>query len=268
VNLLWVEMQRALHRRVVWGLIALAVALTALAGVVAFIDSRDLDVRALTARGETHPAVMADWWDESGDDPGLAVAALALALGGIIGGATVVGAEWKAGTVATVLTWEPRRLRFHAARSASAALLAFVIGLVLQVVFLAAFLPSVIAHGTTAGVDADWWMSLTAAMFRIAFVTAASALLGTALATIGRNTAFAIVVAWLWLAVGEAVVRGLRPAWSRLLLGDSATTVLLWHPPDVDHPVFGTWAACLVACSYVGLLVVVGTLSFARRDVT
>src|SRR4029079_9965827 len=112
-------------------------------------------------------------------------------LGGFFGGASVAGAEWRAGTITTVLTWEPRRVRLHLTRTAACAILAALISLVLQSVFLAAFLPSVFAHGSTAGVDAAWVSSLVIAMLRSSLLTAMAAMLGVALATLGRNTAFA-----------------------------------------------------------------------------
>jgi hypothetical protein len=269
MNLLLVEMRRALHRRIVWGLVALALALSALAGTIAFLDSRDLDVALLRLQGETHPAVMVDWWNGGGggNDPVLGIAALALTLGGLIGGSSVVGAEWKAGTVTTVLTWEPRRGRLHGARTASAGILAFVIAFALQIAFLAAFLPAVLVHGTTTGVDVPWWFSLVATMARIAGIAACSAVIGTALATVGRSTAFAIVAAWLWLAVAESIIRGLKPDWGRMLLGNSATTVLTWSPIEGDQAVFGIGASALVAFAYVLVIVAAGTVSFSRRDV-
>ena len=89
--------------------------------------------------------------DGGGGDSFLLTAALFLVVGAAICGASVAGAEWRAGTITTVLTWEPSRLRLHAARTASAAILAFVIGFALEVVFLAAALPAVVLNGTTDG---------------------------------------------------------------------------------------------------------------------
>jgi hypothetical protein len=267
MNLLLVEMRRALHRRIVWGLIALALALTALAGTIAFLDSRDLDVQLLRLQDETHPAVMADWWNGGDGDSVLAIGAIALTLGGLIGGASVVGAEWKAGTVTTVLTWETRRGRLHAARTASAGILAFVIAFALQIVFLGAFLPAVLLNGTTDGVDGAWFVSTAAAIARIAVIASCSAVIGTALATIGRSTAFAIVAAWLWLAVGEGIIRGLKPDWARLLLGNSTTTLLTWSRIEGEDAVFGIGASATVALAYLVALVATGAFLFRRRDV-
>ena len=141
--------------------------------------------------GSTHPAVMRDWWvpNGGGGDGAVTIASFFLVLGGIVGGATVAGAEWRYGTVATLLTWEPRRLRVHVSRTAACAVLAFVIALALQVVFLASFLPAALLHGSTANLDADWWVALGAVMVRTSLLTAITAMLGVALATLGRNTA-------------------------------------------------------------------------------
>ena len=111
---------------------------------------------------------MATWWTTGGrgGDSLLLMAAVFLAVGAAICGASVAGAEWRAGTVTTMLTWEPSRLRLHAARTVSAGVLAFVIGMALQVAFLASVTPAVLLHGTTDGTDADWWIGLVAAMAR------------------------------------------------------------------------------------------------------
>ena len=139
VHLTFVEMRRALHRRLVRWMIALAVALSALAGVIVYVTSRD---PVALARERTHPAHMASWWAGGGDDSLLLTAAMFLVVGAAICGASVAGAEWKAGTITTALTWEPARLRLHAARTASAAILAFAIGFALEVVYLAAAVPA------------------------------------------------------------------------------------------------------------------------------
>ncbi|MET0895992.1 MAG: hypothetical protein ABWY80_09085 [Acidimicrobiia bacterium] len=227
MNLLVIEMRRALHRRLVRVLILLALVAIVVAGVIEFLASTDLDVAALLAKGKHDPAVMTDWW-QTGGDAVILIAAFFLVMGGLLGGASVVGAEWRAGTIGTVLTWEPRRVRLHAARVGSAALLAAVIAFVLQALLLAAFVPSVLAHGTTAGVDGEWVVSLVSAMARVSLLTALATVLGCALATFGRNTVAAIVVAWGWLAIGEGMVRGLLPDLQRWLIGENASIVLTW----------------------------------------
>ena len=129
------------------------------------------------------------------------------------------GAEWRFGTVTTVLTWEPRRLRLHLARTASAGILAFIISFLVQVAFLASFLPAVLANGTTAGADADWWLQLLEAMTRVSLLTAGAAVLAVALATLGRNTAFALAAVFAWFAVVEGVATRARAIPQGVALG-------------------------------------------------
>src|SRR5687768_16646439 len=118
------EVRRTLHRRVVWCLIGLALAGIAIAGLAVFADSGGRDVATLRTSVDPHAALASSWWVSGTADGTLMVAALFLAVGGLIGGSIVAGGEWRAGTVATLLTWEPRRWRVHAARLAACAGLA------------------------------------------------------------------------------------------------------------------------------------------------
>ena len=97
MNLLVVEMRRAMHRRVVRVLILLALVACVVAGVLAFVGSSGKTVAELHVRGATHPAVLTDWWT-AGGDKGVTIAATFLLLGACFGGAAVAGAEWRAGT--------------------------------------------------------------------------------------------------------------------------------------------------------------------------
>lgn len=266
INLLMSEMRRALHRRVVWSLIALALVGIALLGVIAFTDSTGRSVAELTRDG-THPAIMADWWTTGGGDGILMVAALPLLLGGVFGGASVLGAEWRAGTVTTALTWEPRRLRLHVMRLASAFALATVIAFALEVLFLLAALPAAIAHGSTAGTDGEWWFALIAAMVRVALMTGVAAVLGGSLATLGRGTTFALAAVFGWLAIVENLVRGLKPALEPHLLGENISIVLTWaqlNDVTFTRDVSVAVAAIVVYC---GVIAAACAATFARRDV-
>ena len=138
------------------------------------------------------------------------------------------GAEWRAGTITTVLTWEPRRLRLHSARLGSGAILAFVISFALQVVFLASFVPAVLVNGTSDGVDGSFWLSLAVVMARTSVITAAAAVLAMSLATAARNTAFAVIAMFAWIVVIEGLIRALKPSLSSWLWGETVTTVTAW----------------------------------------
>ncbi len=265
MSLVLTEMRRALRRRAIRVLIAVAVAGCALAGVVAYVGSAGKTVIELRLDDEGNPAVMTDWWIADSHEGFLAVAMFFLFMGGFFGGATVAGGEWRAGTVATILTWEPRRLRLHGARSASGAVLAFVVSLGLQILFLASFLPAVLVNGTTAGADAAFWSSLVVVVIRTSVITAAAAVLAIALATIGRNTAFAVILMFAWLVAGEGLIRSLWPSVSDWLWSENLGTVMTGtRLDDVGRDPLVAAVTLLVYCA---VIVAVATLSFQRRDV-
>lgn len=265
MSLLRSEFRRALRRRVVWVLVGIALVGCGVLGVIAFVDSAGRTVAEMDVAGE-HPALLVDWWTP-GADGLLLIAAIPLFIGGMLGGASVAGGEWKAGTVATALTWEPRRRRLHAARAAACFVSAVAIAIVLQVLFFSAALPAILMHGSTAGADADWWLSFAAVGLRIALMTGATALLGMSLATVGRSTTFALGAAFGWMAVGEALVRGLKPGLSRLLVGENVAIVTSWAPLEGAPFTRSGGAAAATLVVYFGVVAVVAAASFNRRDV-
>jgi hypothetical protein len=267
MNLVIVEMRRALHRPVVRVLIVLALLACVAAGIIAFTSSAGKTIYELHARGETHPAVMRDWWIAGAADGAIVISFFFLVLGGFFGGASVAGAEWRAGTVATVLTWEPRRVRMHLSRTAACAILAAFISFALQAVFLAAFLPAVLAHGSTAGADGAWWVSLLVAMMRASLLTAIAATLGVALATLGRNTSFAVITVFLWVAVIEGLIRGLKPGLAHYLWGENIATVMPWTQLENVQFRRGPLLALFTVLLYAAVITAAATLTFRRRDI-
>ena len=267
MSLLKTEMRRALQRRAVRVLIAIALVGCAVAGVVAYFGSAGKTVTELRFDDEGHPAIMADWWIAESAEGFLVVAMFFLFLGAFFGGATVAGGEWRAGTVTTVLTWEPRRLRLHGARTASAGVLAFVISLALQVLFLASFLPAVFLNGTTAGVDGAFWVELIVVMVRISVITAVVAMLAIALATVGRNTAFAVITMFAWLVVVEGLIRGLKPSLARWLWAENLGTIMRWAQLDDVDFARGPLIASATLLIYCAVIVGLASASFQHRDI-
>jgi hypothetical protein len=259
-----VEMRRALHRRLVRWMIVVATACCALAGVIVYLSSRD---SVQFAQDQEHPARMVNWWVGGGGDNFLGVAAIFLVVGTAICGASVAGAEWRAGTMTTMLTWMPSRVRLHGARTGSAALLSFVISFLIQVLFLAAAVPAVVAHGTTAGTDAAWWTALLLAMLRISLVTSLVAVLAVNIATLGRNTSAALIALATWALVIERLVAGFWPKLGRFMIAENVATVVSWAQlSDVDFerpPII----ALLALVTYLAAVVAAATAVFARRDV-
>ena len=267
MKLFEIEMRRALRRRAVRVLIALACVACVFAGVVAFVGSAGKSLLELRLEDEGSPAIVTDWWTPDGEEGFLVLAMFFLLIGGLFGGATVAGGEWRANTVTTVLTWEPRRLRVHAARTASAAVLAFAISWLLQAVFLASFLPAVLAHGTAEGADGEFCAALLLAMTRTSIVTAGAAVLGVSLATAARNTAFAIISVFAWVVVVEQLIRALRPSSAQWLWGENLGTILTWHQlPDVDFT-RGPAVAAVTLLVYAAVIAGLAAFSFQRRDI-
>lgn len=267
MNLLVVEMRRAWHRRVVRVMILLALVACVAAGVIAFTSSTGKTVAQLHVRDELHPAVLSDWWVAGKSDGAVLIASFFLLLGALFTGAAVAGSEWRAGTITTVLTWEPRRVRLNLARTAACGLIAFGVALVLQVVFLGCFLPAVLANGTTAGTDTEWWLALTGAIARTGMLTALAAMLAVALATLGRNTAFALGAVFAWIAVVENLIRGLSPGLAPYLWGENIATVVPWH--QMKNVEFSRSPAVALGTivAYTTVFVVLATVTFQRRDV-
>ncbi|MGH2528035.1 MAG: ABC transporter permease subunit [Actinomycetota bacterium] len=193
--------------------------------------------------------------------------AIFLVVGGWLLGASFMGAEWHAGTVATLLTWEPRRLWVFVAKLAAAAAVLFLLALVLQAVLGLVLALVAALRGTTEGADVGWLRSVSGVALRAAAITAMAGAMGFAIATIARNTAAALGVGFAYLAVVEGLVRGLRPQWHRWLIGDNAALFLTGQDgfPPVGRSPLG--AAAVIAV-YAAVLLLVAVVAFRDRDVT
>jgi len=305
--LLSVEARRFLARRLVRVLVGLAVFGMLLAGTVLFAKSHRLAPgreRALLAQAEANweATVQACQSGRFGippseippgeslqqfceqvvgpvqvQDPGfhltslhdvyLVTNALLIALFTLLA-ASFVGAEWHAGTVTTLLTWEPRRLRVFLAKILSAAAIAFVGFVALQAVLGAALAPAAIFRGTSDGADAAWFRSVAGLVLRAGAVAAMGAAVASSLAFIGRNTAAALGVAFGYIAVIEPILRGVKPKWQPWLVYDNVATFIVGHAAEFTvRPRTPTGAGLLVGV-YVVALAAVAAGFFLRRDVT
>lgn len=261
-TLVAVEARRALHRRLVRVLLALGAAGAVVAGVIVRLTTVEAD---LAASSNSHIGRLADVWRGDGDAV-LPVTVVFLGIGALIGGASVVGAEWRWGTVTTTLTWTPRRGRLLAARLLAAAALAAVLSLALQALLALALVPTWLGPGTTDGVDAAWLGSLLAALARSAALCALAAGVGGAVASIGRNTTAALAAAFVELSIVEGIVRGAYPRHARWLVGENVATVLTWRPMTGVEYARGPALSALTLAGYLAVLVVGALVLFRRRD--
>ena len=123
-------------------------------------------------------------------------------------GASFIGGEWRSGSFATLLTWEPRRTRVMVAKALAAVIVSFILVMVLQALLVGALYPSAVYHGTTAGANGAFWRSFSYLGLRSGGLAAGAALAGFAIGAIGRNTAASLGAGFFYIAVVEGAIVG------------------------------------------------------------
>ena len=182
-------------------------------------------------------------------------------------GASAIGADWHAGHVTTILTWEPRRGRVMLAKIAASLTSVFVVSLVIQALLGAALAVAAAGAGSTAGADATWLAESAGVALRVALLSTIFAGFGFGLASAGRNTAVALGVGFGYLVIVENLVRGLRPQWTPWLLTDNAGLFIVDSP--IDFPMLGrsTVGAGLYLAALGAVLLLAASGLFRTRDV-
>jgi hypothetical protein len=186
---------------------------------------------------------------------------------GLVIGASAVGASWQSGTMTTILSWEPRRVRFALVRAAVVAVACAVLVVVLFAVFAAVFWLATGLRGVT-DTPPEWGAETIETIARVAALAACASVIGGAIAMIGRNTAAALGAVFVYLAVLEGIVRGLRPAIGRFLLSDSIAAVVIGSEMRLgDGSVVTPARAAVVVAAYTLGLWAIATVAFRARDV-
>jgi ABC-type transport system involved in multi-copper enzyme maturation permease subunit len=188
-------------------------------------------------------------------------------IGGLLLGASFAGAEWHAGTMTTLLTWEPRRVRVLAAKAVVAALGVFVLMVLLQAMFALSLTLVANTRGITGNLGDHFLRTVAGSILRVAACSSAGALVGIAIAMVARNTAAAVGAGFAYLAVVEGIIRGLRPGWQHYLLADNIAVVVTGGDAGIMRdPV--TFAHAVVAVLiWAAALMFVAAAAFRVRDV-
>ena len=186
-----------------------------------------------------------------------------VSLGWILG-ASAIGADWHAGHVTTILSWEPRRGRVLFAKIAAALTGVFVLSLAIQALLGIALAVAAAGAGSTAGADAAWLAESTGVALRVAALSTIFAGFGFGLASAGRNTAVALGVGFGYLVVVENLVRA---QWTPWLLTDNAGLFVVDSP--IDFPLLGrsTIGAGLYLATVGATLLLAASALFRTRDV-
>lgn len=256
-TMLAIEIRRCLARRLVRWLVALGVVACAVISVM-------MRVKAPPAGSADEFRLVSLWMP--GGDAILGVAASFLLIGAVVGGASMIGAEWRAGTITTLLTWEPSRVRVATAKLVACGLVAAAIAALLQVLFCLAFVPAALGRGTTAGADLDWLRSLAGAVLRVSLLIGLAAILMASIALLGRNTSAALGVAFGYMMIFENLLRAWKPWTTRLLLGENGAIFVTGEDLATASFSRSTVAAGLTLCAYAGAVALVAVASFRRRD--
>jgi ABC-type transport system involved in multi-copper enzyme maturation permease subunit len=188
-------------------------------------------------------------------------------LGALLIGASLVGAEWHAGTMTTLLTWEPRRLRVLTAKALAAAIVTFALSVVLLTVLSGLIWLVAATRGVTEGLPGGFVADVMGGIARASAAAAVASIIGLAIAMIGRNTAAAIGLGFAYLGVVEQLVRGLRPAWQPALLGDNLAVFVDGGPVELAGTLRTATGAALVVGCYTAAFFVIAAVSFRVRDV-
>jgi len=200
---------------------------------------------------------------------------------GVVLGASLAGADWTTGTMATLLTWEPRRIRVLLIRAIVVLIIVVVATLFLQAFLLAGFRLTVALRGSSVGAPSTWLKEAVEAILRVSTVAGAFGLVALAVAMVGRSTVAAVGALFGYLILFEGVIAGFRPSiQDRLLV--RAAEVIVGQQPIYDQsrdaialaqatgqpPVLlGLTEASVVLAVYVVVLVVVALIAFRVRDV-
>lgn len=264
-TVLLVEIRRYLARRLTRVLIGLALLVILIVGIAVYFANEPLAAGAFAEADD--PRLLTAQWIEGAEGSSLMLnVAFFLTVTALIAGASMVGAEWKAGTVTQLLTWEPRRTRVAVAKFAAAGLLAFLISAVLILLFTAAFLPTVFSKGTSEGADASWFTAYLTGVGRLSAASATAAVVGAAIAMIGRNTNAAVGFAFGYFLVFENLVRGLRPRYQRWLVSENMVSWIT-NGEGTESFIRSGNKAGLTLLAYALIISAAAWAVFSRRDV-
>lgn len=198
---------------------------------------------------------------------------------GVVLGASLGGADWTAGTMTTLLTWEPRRMRTLLVRALVVVLVVAASTLFLQALLLGAFRLAVAVRGSSVGAPSTWVSDAGQSILRVSAVAAAFGLIGLAVAMVGRSTVAAVGVLFGYLVLVEGVIAGFRPSIQDRLLVRAGGVIVSQQPiydqnalvavsPGHTLPVvLGLTEAWIVAATYVVVLMIVALIVFRSRDV-
>lgn len=153
----------------------------------------------------------------------------AVALAGFLLAATSIGAEWSSRNIVAWLFYEPRRLRLMWAKLLAISSVVLALSAIAQLLWAGTARLLINSRGvavSSLGPDAaHFWPDVLRVQIRAALVVVPVVLIGFGLANLIKNTAAALGIAFVYLAVVESVLRAISPA---LQPYQFTTSLLAW----------------------------------------
>lgn len=186
-------------------------------------------------------------------------------------GASAAGAEWAAGTMQSLLYWEPRRVRVVLGKVLG--LIIVIAGLVIaaEVLFTAAALVAGATRGSTAGLTGGFWTSHALLVLRAIGLAGFAGVLGFSIAFGSRVTAAAVGAGFIYFAVLEQLLIAWKLWLAEYLVGPLLAAWFAWGIDSGEGrgqvAISGSRAGITLALYAVAMLTA-ATLWFRQRDVT
>ncbi len=264
------ELRRFLARRALRWTLAGALAVVTLTLVINAVRS--------TGTGfSDHTMYLRKLWFEAPDgvqETATLSVAIYLMILGVVLAATGVGGDYRAGTLGTLLTWEPRRLRLAVARLVAIATGAVGLYAVVMAVFVGGWWIGASVRGSTSGLGPDFWTNLAAVIGRGAVGVLLLAMITAGLALVTRGTVGALGVWFAYLVGIEGILAGRLTGLRPHLLLENLAPFLQGASLRVRGGGFGDHlevapGSGLVTCLILAAIVTaLGVLAFRARDVT
>jgi ABC-type transport system involved in multi-copper enzyme maturation permease subunit len=199
-------------------------------------------------------------------DFGKAVAVICVLAAYLIG-ASAAGAEWSAGTMQSMLFWEPRRVRVVVAKVAGLVVTIAVIVLVAEALFTVSAILASQVKGSSAGVTGGVWSSHFLLILRGVGMATFAAILGFSISFATRITAAAVGVGFIYFAVLENLILVWKTWLAPYLM---APLMIAWLNDGIEDSEISISAgrAGLTLALYAAVMLTAATFWFRQRDVT
>lgn len=202
-------------------------------------------------------------------DQVLRATAALLVIAGFLVGASSVGADWQAGVMAAVLTWESRRWRVAGARLIALVSSLLLVAVAWEMLLGLSLVPYTALRHTADGTGGEWLRMITGLGARIAIVGAAAGAVGFALALVGRGSAVALGTGFAYVVVFENVVGSqFKPMRPWLVLWNAIVFAKGRFAAGGDVPGRSVLAAAALLAVYLAAIVGAAGVVFRRRDVS